>query len=331
MPLDVPLPPELPRRRLRRHRIGAALISVGLLGSILWRLQPGRVAEVLSHLRLVPLVGALGCVLAAGALMALRWGWMLQTQGIRDGFMAAWRGTLVGNALSAALLGALLGDVAKSGWYARREGHSYGRVLLACGIDRACGGVGLVLYGGLSLTAAFAWGDGLNLGLPKDASWKTGAATLLVLIVVMGLLLRSTRRRLQARLQTGMARWGETRRALGDRPWILVGAIAVSVVANLLVGGTLACGLAAAAPGPLPWTGLLWTFPVIGLAASMPFTLAGAGTRESAAIAIWAAFHINAPIAVTASLVTLTATLIGALPGGLLFWFQQERHSAPRG
>ncbi len=330
MPLDVPLPAELPRRRLRRHRIGAALISIGLLGSILWRLQPGRLAEVFIHLRPLPLVGALGCVVTAGALMALRWGWMLQTQGIRDGFMAAWRGTLVGNALSAALLGALFGDVAKSGWYARREKHSYGRVLLACGLDRACGGVGLVLYGGLSLTAALVWGGGLNLGLPEGTPWKTGALTLLVLIVIMGLLLRSTRRRLQARLQTGIAQWRETRSALGDRPWILVGAIGVSVVANLLVGGTLACGLAAAAPGPLPWTGLLWTFPVIGLAASMPFTLAGAGTRESAAIAIWAAFYINAPVAVTASLVTLTATLVGALPGGLLFWFQQEPGSTPR-
>ncbi len=331
MPLDVPLTAELPRRRLRRHRIGAALISVGLLGSILWRLHPGRLTEVLSHLRPLPLVGALGCVMTAGALMALRWGWMLQAQGIRDGFMAAWRGTLVGNALSAALLGALLGDVAKSGWYARRERHPYGRVLLACGLDRACGGVGLVLYGALSLTAALVWGGGLNLGLPEGTPWKTGALTLLVLIVLMGLLLRSTRRRLESRLQTGMAQWRETRRALANRPWILFGAIGISVIANLLVGGTLACALAAAAPGPLPWASLLWTFPVIGLAASMPFTLAGAGTRESAAITIWAAFHISAPVAVMASLVTLAATLAGALPGGFLFWSHRDAGSGPRG
>ncbi len=330
MPSDAPGPADLPRFQLRRHRIWAALISAGLLGSILWRIQPGRLAEVLSHLRLLPLVGALGCVLSAGALMALRWGWMLQTQGIRDGFMAAWRGTLVGNALSAALLGALLGDVAKSAWYSRRQRHSYGRVLLACGIDRACGGVGLILYGGLSLTAAVVWGSGLSLGLPGDIPWKMITVTVLLLLAVAGLLLRSTRRRLEARLETGMAQWCETRKALGDRPWILVGAILVSVIANLLVGGTLACALAAAAPGPLPWMGLLWTFPVIGLAASMPFTLAGAGTRESAAIAIWAAFHINAPVAVTAALVTLTATLAGALPGGLLFWFHQDAGAGSR-
>jgi hypothetical protein len=60
----------------------------------------------------------------------------------------------------------------------------------------------------------------------------------------------------------------------------------------------------------------------------MPFTLAGAGTRESAAIAIWAAFHISPPVAVTASLVTLTVTLAGALPGGLLFWFQEDSGAA---
>lgn len=328
MPPNDPIAAELPRHRLRRHRVWAALISLGLLGAILWRIQPGRLAEVLSHLRPLPLAGAVGCVITAGALMALRWMWMLQTQGIRDGFMAAWRGTLVGNALSAALLGALLGDVAKSAWYARRQGHSYGRVLLACGIDRACGGFGLVLYGGLSLTAAFLWGDGLNLGLPQDIPWKAAGAILVPLVLILVVLLRSARRRLEARLQTGITQWQETRRALGDRPWILVGAVLVSVFANLLVGGTLACALAAAAPGPLPWTGLLWTFPVIGLAASMPFTLAGAGTRESAAIAIWAAFHISAPVAVTAALVTLMATLAGALPGGLLFWFHQDAGAA---
>lgn len=327
MPLDLPLPTDLPRRRVRRHRVGAALISMGLLGSILWRIQPGRVMEVLGHLRPAPLVGALSCVLAAGVLMALRWGWMLQTQGIRDGFMAAWRGTLVGNALSAALLGALLGDVAKSGWYARREGHSYGRVLLACGIDRACGGIGLLLYGALSVTAALAWGGGLNLGFPDATHWKE--ATLIVSLLLVGgvLLIRSTRHRLESQLHTAMARWREARQALQDSPGILVGAIGVSVLANLMVGGTLAFGLAASAPDPLPWTRLLWTFPVIGLAASMPFTLAGAGTRESAAIAIWAAFHISPPVAVTASLITLTATLMGALPGGLLFWFHPDAGS----
>jgi len=328
MPPHDPLVAELPRHHLRRHRIWAGLISAGLLGAILWRIQPARLAEVVSHLQPLPLAGALGCVLTAGALMALRWGWMLQTQGVRDGFVAAWRGTLVGNALSAALLGALLGDVAKSGWYARRQGHPYGRVLLACGIDRACGGIGLMLYGGLSLTVAFVWGDGLSLGAAQGVPWKSISAATLVVLVTAGVLFRSTRRRLEARLQTGMAQWRETRRALGDRPGILVGAVLISVLANLMVGGTLACALAAAAPGPLPWTGLLWTFPVIGLAASMPFTLAGAGTRESAAIAIWAAFHISPPVAVTASLVTLTATLAGALPGGLLFWFQEDSGAA---
>ena len=318
---------DLPRHRLRRHRIWAAVISIILLGTILWRIQPGRLADVVGHLRPLPLAGALGCVLTAGALMALRWSWMLQTQGIRDGFLAAWRGTLVGNALSAALLGALLGDVAKSGWYARRQGHPYGKVLLACGIDRACGGVGLVVYGGLSVAAAILWGGGLDFGLRADTPWKTISAVLLLLLVTGSILLRSARRRLESRLQTGMNQWRETRQALRNRPWILVCSVGLSVVANLLVGGTLACALAAANPGPLPWTGLLWTFPVIGLAASMPFTLAGAGTRESAAIAIWAAFHITAPVAVMASLLTLATTLVGALPGGLLFWFHQESGS----
>ncbi|MFZ9854967.1 MAG: lysylphosphatidylglycerol synthase domain-containing protein, partial [Limisphaerales bacterium] len=234
-----PMASELPRRPLQRHRIWAGVISAGLLGAILWRIQPGRLAEVVSHLRPLPLAGALVCVLTAGALMALRWGWMLQTQGVRDGFVAAWRGTLVGNALSAALLGALLGDIAKSGWYAQRQGRPYGRVLLACGIDRACGGIGLVLYGGLSLTVAFVWGDGLSLGAPQGAPWKLISAAVLVVLVAASILFRSTRRRLEVRLQTGMAQWRETRRALGDRPGILARAVLVSVIANLMVGGTL--------------------------------------------------------------------------------------------
>ncbi|HRI16376.1 MAG TPA: lysylphosphatidylglycerol synthase domain-containing protein, partial [Verrucomicrobiota bacterium] len=118
-------------------------------------------------------------------------------------------------------------------------------------------------------------------------------------------------------------------KALQARPGLLVSAIAVSFAANLLIGGTLACGLAAIHPTSVPWASLLWTLPVIGLAASMPFSVAGAGARESAAIALWSAYGISAPHAVAACLLTLTATLIGALPGGLLFLHAKTREPDP--
>ncbi|HAB15211.1 MAG TPA: lysylphosphatidylglycerol synthase domain-containing protein, partial [Verrucomicrobiota bacterium] len=129
-----------------RHRWVAVGVSASILALIFWRIHPERILQALAGARALPASAALLCVLSAGVLLAVRWQWMLRSQGVNDGFFSAWRGVLVGNALNAAMLGAALSDVAKSAWYARRHRHPFPDILLACGLDRVCGGVGVILY-----------------------------------------------------------------------------------------------------------------------------------------------------------------------------------------
>ncbi|MBN9689943.1 MAG: flippase-like domain-containing protein [Verrucomicrobia bacterium] len=308
-------------QNLSRRRGLAVLVSLTLLGIILWRIHPERLIQVFSQLRTGPLLGAVACVFGAALLLAVRWRWMLELQGVHDGFLAAWRGVLVGNALSAALLGAVLGDVGKSAWYARRHDHAFSSVLLACGLDRFCGGLGLVLYTLVTVLAATTSGARIvgPWELKTRLLWTLLGVAVVTLIGSIWLFQR-VRQRWPEQQAEFHRRIGAAWQTLRRRPGRLAGAVAVSFVANLLIGSTLACGLAAASPDPLPWRSLLWTFPTIGLAASLPFTFAGAGAREGAALAIWAWFGIPAPVAVAATLVTLLATLTGAIPGCLLFW-----------
>jgi uncharacterized membrane protein YbhN (UPF0104 family) len=315
---------------LTRQRWVAMGASATILGLIFWRIHPERIGSALAGMRWSPAMGALLCVIGAGGLLAIRWRWMLKVQGVNDGLWAAWRGVWVGNAFNAAMLGAVLSDVAKSAWYVRRYGHSFPAVLLGCGLDRMCGGLGVILYGIATVLVAFKarphlWGQ-IEFHL-SGAPVFVGVA---IAVAVVALVKRFGRdSSFSPRLIEFRRRIHEAWTELRTRPSILVSAIVLSFVANLFVGGTLACGLAAVGPRSIDWPSILWTLPVIGLAASVPFSIAGAGAREGAAIALWSAYGISAPQAVAACLLTLTATLLGALPGALLFLRTREASLNP--
>lgn len=312
-------------RRLGYQRAAAVALSATVLGLIIWKIHPERLLPVLAQAALLPVVAALFCVMTAALLLAVRWRWMLRLQGVDNGFRAAWSGVLVGNALSAALLGAILADIAKSAWYSRRHRHRFDTVLLACGLDRVCGGGGLAIYAAATLGAV-----ALSQTVWPAWDWSPRSLPLGVLILGGvaaggGFLWFGLRDRWRRQGQVFRQRIGEAWTALHRRPAILTGSIALSLAAHLLVGATLAFALAAVSPETLPWAALLWTFPAIGLAASLPFTFAGAGAREGAALAIWALFGIGAPVAVAAALITLAVTLLGAVPGAFLFLLTDGR------
>lgn len=305
---------------LSRRRGWAVAVSLSLFGLILWKIHPDRLGRVLLEIRWLPALGAVGCILLSAALLGLRWQWMLRLQDMERGYGESWRGVMVGNALSAALLGALFGDIAKSAWYARRHDLPFPAVLLSCGLDRLCGGLGLALYALLSVLSAFREGvqipSAWNLN-PRVLQWTPWV---MMILLPLGLILwRKLRRGALDPQGKAWLQWVESWKALRARPGLCLGAVGISLIANMLIGATLGFALASVGPGSLPWMKLLWTFPAIGLAASLPLTFAGAGAREGAAIAIWSTLGIPAPVAVAASLVTLVATLLGAVPGSLLF------------
>ena len=302
------------------HRtVMAVVASAGLLAFIAWKVEPVRLWEVLRQTR--PAFVVLAFLSAGGGLLmvACRWHWMLLLRGVADRWWDSVRTALIGYGLSMVLPGAVFADVAKSFQHARRHGRPFEELLLVCGLDRFAGMLGLGVYGlliaGVTLPLASPW---IRWEAPRGAGRSLVGGILAATVVGILIAVSARRPRVRAAMERGRQLVRDGWGALRDRPVLLVAAAGLSVLGNLLVAATLALGLASVAPEPLPWGRVLWTLPVIGLAAAFPFTVAGAGAREGAAIALWSACGIAAPVAVAACLVTLSANLVWAAIGGLL-------------
>lgn len=297
----------------------ALLGSVGLLAAIVWRVEPARLVSILGHAR--PSFVFCSLMSAGGALgmLMIRWHLMACLRDVGDRMTDSARTTLIGFGLTFVLPGAVFADVAKSYHHARRLHRPFPDLLVVCALDRFAGMLGLAGYGALVLWAAWKWmvpragSDQIHWRLPSPALvagvvFVVGAAAVLIL----------RRPAIRSAAERGRIRMRDGWNALRDRPRLLGLAALLSIAGNLMVAGTLAFGLASVAPDAVPWGRVLWTLPVIGLAAAFPFTIGGAGAREGAAIALWSSVGIAAPVAVAACLVTLAANLFWAGMGGLL-------------
>jgi rSAM/selenodomain-associated transferase 2 len=83
--------------------------------------------------------------------------------------------------------------------------------------------------------------------------------------------------------------------------------------------GVLACCLQSVTSHPIPWLKMAWAFPAIGIVATMPVTVAGAGIREGASVFLFGLYGVEPAEAVAASMLTLLVYVVWALVGGALF------------
>jgi hypothetical protein len=89
---------------------------------------------------------------------------------------------------------------------------------------------------------------------------------------------------------------------------------------QVAVNGTLAMNLQAVSHTPIPWTQLLWTFPLITAISGLPITFAGIGARDGAAIALLGWCGVAAADAEAMSLLTLCVSVLWGLVGGIVLW-----------
>jgi hypothetical protein len=97
---------------------------------------------------------------------------------------------------------------------------------------------------------------------------------------------------------------------------------------QLALSGVLALNLRAVTHEPLPWEQMLWTFPLIVVMSGLPISVAGLGTRDGAAMALWGLYAVSAPDAVAASLLTVMVGLFWAFAGAILFWRERRLQDA---
>ncbi|MFO1459180.1 MAG: lysylphosphatidylglycerol synthase transmembrane domain-containing protein [Verrucomicrobiota bacterium] len=307
------------RRRGRLRTLMAVLGSVGLLAAIVWRVEPARLVSILGHAR--PLFVVCSVLSSAGALgmLTIRWHLMAWLREVGDRISDSARTALIGFGLTFVLPGAVFADVAKSYHHSRRLHRPFPDLLVVCALDRFAGMLGLAGYGALVLWVVWKWG-GRRAG-SEEIHWRLPSPLWVAAVgVVLGMAAMVILRRpaIRSAAERGRIRMRDGWNALRDRPRLLGLAALLSIAGNLMVAGTLAFGLASVSPDAVPWGRVLWTLPLIGLAAAFPLTVGGAGAREGAAIALWSSVGIAPPVAVAACLVTLAANLFWAGIGGLL-------------
>jgi len=102
--------------------------------------------------------------------------------------------------------------------------------------------------------------------------------------------------------------------------------VACGIAVQAALSGVLALCLAAVSSEPIPWARLAWTFPLISIISALPITFAGLGVRDTAAVTLFSLYHVDPATAVAASLLAAAVSLIWAVAGAALLWWQALRH-----
>jgi uncharacterized membrane protein YbhN (UPF0104 family) len=307
----------------------ALVVSGVALVLIARRLDRIDLLQQLKQMRPLWFLGALGAFLISVSLSSWRWHQMLKVTGTAINLRTSWRLTLIGHCFSALFFGAAVSDLAKATLYSRWFGFPVPRLLAASVLDRSTGALSTMLYAlatlGYGVWAAprIHWQGVEWVPVGKIA---LGLGIVLVIIAILALVFRS---RWLPALRRFWLEMSKAARALRSRSGVALAAVLVGFLIQVMVSVILGCCLRAVAIAPIPWVELLWTFPVIGLMASVPITISGAGAREGAAILLWTTFGITSATAFSASLLTLSVNLLWAAAGAVLLWRGGADQSSP--
>ncbi|HYG22704.1 MAG TPA: lysylphosphatidylglycerol synthase transmembrane domain-containing protein [Verrucomicrobiae bacterium] len=266
-------------------------------------------------------------VLIFGALFipaAARWRIALRASGASVRFVAAALIALIGHFFYTILLGAAGGDTAKSLLYSRWHRVPVTTTLAASSLDRILGLGGLVLFMSIALVLGFSgggFGEAGKVSLRWSAGWLAGVIVIAAAAIFW--LKRSPQDSPQRHFLRTLKAGG--RRLLASRADLWSG-VACGIAVQAALSGVLALCLAAVSSEPIPWARLAWTFPLISIISALPITFAGLGVRDTAAVTLFSLYHVDPATAVAASLLAAAVSLIWAVAGAALLWWQALRH-----
>lgn len=297
-----------------RHWRNAARLAAAplLLAAVAWVAGPADVLEALRRADGAWLLAGLACSLVFNMLSALRWRHLVRWLGHEVSTQWALAVSFRAMALGSVLPGATLGGDLLRAWHLRSHGCPGGAAALSVLLDRLSG---LWMLWALAAAgvAAGAAAPGLQpvqqaLGLPAGTSVAPLGLGALAMVLVLPLALLSLVATRQA---------GGRLAALLQRPGPLQAyawQAAASLAAQAFSVASFTC--AARAFGvALPMELIAVTAAPIFLAASLPVSFGGWGTRELATVAAWSALGVAAPQAAGASLAFGGYALVQAVLG----------------
>jgi rSAM/selenodomain-associated transferase 2 len=308
-------------------RLVCLLITLVLLYVIFRRIDLHGLVAALKQLEPVWFGCAFGVYGLAMIFGGLRWHLALRVTDTAMHPGASCRLFLIGHFFFVALFGAAGGDAAKSAVYARWYRFDLPKVIAAAPLDRALGIGGPLLLMGCLLGLAGAT-DGFdamrNVSFDWPGTWVLFACAVGAALIVAVILWRPTGDSSWARAARAF-RAGGARMAL--TPGIAVPGLLYALGAQLALSGVLAFNVQAVTQTQLDWAQVGWTFPIITLFSCLPFTVAGAGVREIAALAFLTPYGVTAGECVAASLLTFLHKVAWAVLGAFTLWMEQARRA----
>lgn len=316
--------PEAPRFAWWKQSIVIAITGVAVV-SIYRQLDLQAFVATLKNIRWEWLAGSVafyGLILAAAIA---RWHLALGLTNTAVHFTATARSVLIYHFITVTFLGASVGDVAKSVFYSRWYRFRFPEIFAAAKLDRLMGTIGASVLWVITLSygawkGAFSQDMFNRIQLPSVGKWIG-----LGLLVVMGafILWRNYTFRQGLKKFWEVLVRGITR--LISRPSVALRGTCYGLMVQGGLSFVLAVNLAAVTGGELDWAKTLWLFPVIQVISALPFTVAGLGVREAAAITLLGMYGVHKEEAVAAALLTLGVSLVWAALGGIVLGRETAR------
>lgn len=297
-----------PARSARLLRFALRLMVTGAVFALLFsRIDVHAVAQSLLRIPLLGLLGSFCALFGVVATGVVRWRALLAAYGAHrsPSWAELGRWYFVGMFYNL-LPGAVGGDLLRG--YATRRYFADGaatRSVSVVFVERVLGLTGLLLLCAL----ATLLGPLRDMEILLYASLGLCCAAGAVAALALG-------RRLSGHLPTRLAALARGLPVI-EQPWTFGFAVAMSVVTHVLlsIAGHIVIG--SLAPTVRLSDSLLF-FPIGTLAAYFPLTVAGAGTRDTALVLLFARVGVPASEALASSLALLFSTLLLSAIGGLL-------------
>jgi uncharacterized protein (TIRG00374 family) len=292
------------------------LVTLTLLAVVGMQIDWGRMEERIRHGHPLDALAALGIVVVALTIGALRWQGLLRAADVHVSYGALARVYSVATFSGTFLPTSVGGDVTR-GLLVTRRGPLLARVAMTIIVDRLYGLVGLLGMAWLTFSLESAE---VPAGAQIFLAWVTGVV-LVGSLLLSAAVIRAPRalRALVPRRFTSIARDSRVlvQRYARDRRLIFL-ALCASLAYQALISLELVV-LGRAIDVHLPFATAAVTLALVTIVTLIPISVGGFGVREGSYVVLLGAASVGPTDAALISLLSVATLFVASLPGAFLF------------